>query len=149
MSGSGDDALARRKALLVSRSELERLQIALVVHELRERMTPEPGIRARAAARKSRAVSSEVIAITIRFRASVCATSSGTRANRSVKCVTSSRRLVVMGWPSRLETQTVALLSRMAKRATAVSTVLPAGAKQPAVAGVSRIIVSAGPSMLN
>ncbi|RPH44254.1 MAG: hypothetical protein EHM87_11225 [Burkholderiales bacterium] len=32
---------SQRKALLVSRSELERLQIALLVHELRERVTPE------------------------------------------------------------------------------------------------------------
>ncbi len=31
---------AQRKALLVSRSELERLQVALIVHELRERITP-------------------------------------------------------------------------------------------------------------
>lgn len=31
---------AQRKALLVARSELERLQIALVVHELRERVLP-------------------------------------------------------------------------------------------------------------
>ena len=37
----------------------------------------------------------------------------------------------------------------MAKRAWAVSTVLPAGAKHPAVEGVSRTIVSAGPSMVN
>jgi hypothetical protein len=40
---SGDDRatkLAQRKALLVSRSELERLQFALIVHELRERITP-------------------------------------------------------------------------------------------------------------
>jgi hypothetical protein len=32
---------AQRKALLVSRSEFERLQIALLVHELRERITPQ------------------------------------------------------------------------------------------------------------
>jgi hypothetical protein len=31
---------AQRKALLVSRSELERLQIALLVHQLHERITP-------------------------------------------------------------------------------------------------------------
>ena len=40
---SADDRaakLAQRKALLVSRSELERLQFALIVHELRERITP-------------------------------------------------------------------------------------------------------------
>jgi hypothetical protein len=41
---SADDRAAQaaqRKALLVSRSELERLQIALLVHELRERIAPQ------------------------------------------------------------------------------------------------------------
>lgn len=33
-------ASARRKSLLVARSELERLQIAQLVHELRDRVTP-------------------------------------------------------------------------------------------------------------
>jgi hypothetical protein len=41
MSGSDPDRTAQRKALLVSRSELERLQIALTVHELRERVLPD------------------------------------------------------------------------------------------------------------
>jgi hypothetical protein len=36
---------AQRKALLVSRSELERLQISLIVHELRERITPTRAAR--------------------------------------------------------------------------------------------------------
>jgi hypothetical protein len=35
------ERIAQRKALLVSRSELERLQIALTVHELREQVTPD------------------------------------------------------------------------------------------------------------
>lgn len=41
MSASDRERAAQRKALLVSRSELERLQIALTAHELRERVLPD------------------------------------------------------------------------------------------------------------
>jgi hypothetical protein len=41
MSAPDADRISQRKALLVSRSELERLQIALTVHELRERVVPD------------------------------------------------------------------------------------------------------------
>ncbi len=40
MSRAARHRTAQRKALLVSRSELERLQIALTVHQLRDRVAP-------------------------------------------------------------------------------------------------------------
>mgnify|MGYP001194478902 FL=1 len=40
MSRAARHRTALRKALLVSRSELERLQIALTVHQLRDRVAP-------------------------------------------------------------------------------------------------------------
>lgn len=51
MSGTPRQRLAERKAVLVSRSELERMQIALTLHSLRERVAmpaPESGRAARA-----------------------------------------------------------------------------------------------------
>jgi len=47
MSHPSRDDLARRKALLVSRAELDRLQIALVVHQLRDSLVPPRSERAR------------------------------------------------------------------------------------------------------
>jgi hypothetical protein len=41
MSAHDRERVAQRKSLLLARSELERLQIALAVHELRERVLPE------------------------------------------------------------------------------------------------------------
>jgi hypothetical protein len=35
------ERLEQRKALLVARSELERMQLALTVHQLRERVSPD------------------------------------------------------------------------------------------------------------
>lgn len=43
MTPAEREDIARRKSLLVTRSELERMQLALVVHELRDRMLPAPG----------------------------------------------------------------------------------------------------------
>lgn len=47
MSADARDELARRKALLVSRAELERLQLALALHDLRDRIRPPVSPRAR------------------------------------------------------------------------------------------------------
>lgn len=47
MSRPSRDDLARRKALLVSRAELDRLQIALAIHQLRDTVAPPRGDRAR------------------------------------------------------------------------------------------------------
>jgi hypothetical protein len=40
MMRASRDEMARRKALLVSRAELDRLQIALAVHQLRDTIAP-------------------------------------------------------------------------------------------------------------
>jgi hypothetical protein len=45
MSRPSRDEITRRKALLVSRAELDRLQIALTVHRLRDSLLPPPGAR--------------------------------------------------------------------------------------------------------
>jgi hypothetical protein len=47
MSTSPSDDLAQRKALLASRSELERMQMAVTLHALRERIAPPRGDPAR------------------------------------------------------------------------------------------------------
>ncbi len=62
MSGSDPDRTAQRKALLVSRSELERLQIALTLHELRERVVPDRAAGDDGASRPAR-IAAAIVAI--------------------------------------------------------------------------------------
>lgn len=62
MSEQARDRLAQRKSLLVSRSELERLQIALTVHELRERVVSGRQVTDDGASRPAR-IAAAVVAV--------------------------------------------------------------------------------------
>ena len=62
MSAREDDRVAQRKALLVSRSELERLQIALTVHQLREHVVPERRVADDGASRPAR-IAAAIVAV--------------------------------------------------------------------------------------
>jgi hypothetical protein len=59
---STPERIAERKALLVSRSELERMQIALDVHELRERIAL-PAAEAGGASGPARAIAAAVVGV--------------------------------------------------------------------------------------
>lgn len=60
---SDPKSLAQRKQLLTSRAELERLQIALTTHELRERIAPSVDTDDAPATGRSRAVAMALIGV--------------------------------------------------------------------------------------
>jgi hypothetical protein len=60
---SDPTSLAQRKSLLISRAELERLQIALTTHELRERIAPSVEVDDSPATGRSRAVAMALIGV--------------------------------------------------------------------------------------
>lgn len=62
MSAPDHERLAQRKALLVARSELERLQIALTVNELRDRVVPERRAAQDGASRPAR-IAAAIVAV--------------------------------------------------------------------------------------
>ena len=61
MSSNRRERTAQRKAVLVSRSELERMQIALVIHELRDRVAPAAATRA--SGRRAGAIAAAVVGV--------------------------------------------------------------------------------------